>query len=89
METDEAVADELKLMGHPLRLRILTLLKEANRTVSELAALTGHEPYAVSVNLNSLKTGGLVKKSRDGKTVTYSLTQKPVLHFLDTLAWIN
>jgi DNA-binding transcriptional ArsR family regulator len=85
MPTYETVAEELKLMGHPLRLQILTLLQQANRTVSELATLTGAESYAVSVNLNQLKGGGLVKKTRDGKTVTYSLTQKPIVQLLNSI----
>lgn len=81
-KTFEDLADDLKVIGHPLRLRILTLLASANRTVAELATETNSEKYAVSVNLNILKSGGMVQRKRTGKVVTYSLTPTPIVNLI-------
>ena len=68
-----ARASVFKAMGHPSRIYILELLSKAPRCVHDLAAAVGADMSTVSRHLAVLKNAGIVKDSKEGTTVTYSL----------------
>ena len=77
-ETIELVARRFRLLGEPVRLRLLQLLESDERTVNELvAALQGNQPN-ISRHLNALFDGGLVKRRRDGINILYSIADPVV-----------
>lgn len=53
------------------RWRILTLLGEADRSASELAALLPISRQAIGKHLRQLETAGLAESVRDGRAVRY------------------
>jgi len=67
-------ADFFKTLGHPSRVRILELLSERDHTVAELLPEVGLESSNLSQQLGVLRRAGVVTSSKDGNTVTYSLT---------------
>ncbi|GHH62028.1 transcriptional regulator [Streptosporangium violaceochromogenes] len=71
-----------KTLGHPARIRVLELLSERDRTVSELLPEIGIEPAHLSQQLAVLRRAGLVVASKEGATVRYSLTSSLVAELL-------
>ena len=78
-----AVADTLAALTAPSRLLILSRLREAPCTVTELIESIGMEQSAISHQLRLLRTMGLVVKQRTGRNITYSLYDNHVASLLD------
>jgi ArsR family transcriptional regulator len=80
----EKLADELKLAGDKTRLAILSYLNERECCVCELSDLLKTSQPNVSQHMRKLKDGGLVKESRKGQWIYYSLEleDKPYLQEL-------
>ncbi len=78
----QAKAELFRTLGHPVRIRVLELLQEGPRPVSELLADTGVESSSLSQQLAVLRRAGLVTSSRDGSAVVYTLATADVAHLL-------
>lgn len=78
-----AVAATLQALTAPSRLLILSHLREAPATVTEITDAVGMEQSAVSHQLRLLRTMGLVTNARTGRTITYSLYDHHVASLLD------
>ena len=78
-----AKAELFRALGHPARIRILELLVDGEKPVSDLLAEIGLEPSTLSQHLAVVKRIGLVESSRKGNAVTYRLTDASVEQFLD------
>ena len=83
----EAAADlaaVFRLLGDPKRIRILFALLEAGELcVCDLAATTDVTETAVSQTMRLLRTAGIVRQRRDGRTVYYHLDDAHVRLLLD------
>ncbi len=77
-----AKADLFKALAHPARIRILELLVERERPVSELLAEIDVEASSLSQHLAVLKRTGLVDSRRTGNSVTYVLADSSIATFL-------
>ena len=85
MDYDRAGA-RLKAMSHPTRLRILDHLRRSGCCVSDLEKRLGLRQSNVSQHLRILRDQDLVRMSRLGHTVCYSLNSpvvNPVLEVLE------
>lgn len=60
------------MLADPTRLRIMWLLREAERDVGDLAAVTGAARPAVSQHLAKLRLAGLVRMRREGRHAVYT-----------------
>jgi len=69
----EELAETLKALGSPGRLRLLTELLDGDRTVERLAAAAGLSLSATSHHLRLLRSLRLVRARRDGRHVYYAL----------------
>lgn len=70
------VAEVLKAVAHPLRLRIVAILVEGEANVSELAEQLGAGQAIVSQQLRILRHNGLVAADREGGFATYRLVER-------------
>ena len=77
-----AKAELFKTLGHPARIRILELLQDGARPVHELLDEIGIEASNLSQQLGVLRRAGLVRSSRDGATVLYTLATPDVADLL-------
>jgi ArsR family transcriptional regulator, nickel/cobalt-responsive transcriptional repressor len=77
------VATTLQALATTSRLLILTRLREAPCTVTDLAEAIGMEQSAVSHQLRLLRNLGLVTGTRFGKNIVYSLYDDHVAMLLD------
>lgn len=78
-----AVAETLQALAAPSRLLILSQLRHAPSTVTELVAAIGMEQSAVSHQLRLLRMMGMVTVTRVGRTSRYALFDQHVAALLD------
>lgn len=70
------VAEVLKAVAHPLRLRIVASLCEGEQHVGALAEQLGASQAIVSQQLRILRSHGLVAATRSGGFARYRLVEK-------------
>lgn len=75
----ERRAHMFKALAHPVRIFFLEKLKQKTWCVCDLAAEAGIPKSAASKHLSQLKNSGLVKDSKTGTRVEYTLTAPCVL----------
>ncbi|MEU1278077.1 metalloregulator ArsR/SmtB family transcription factor [Streptomyces sp. NPDC005805] len=69
----QAKADFFRMLGHPVRIRVLELLQDGPQPVHRLLAAIGVEAPALSQQLAVLRRSGIVVSRREGPTVVYAL----------------
>jgi len=75
----QPMADTFKVLGDPTRIRILALLAEGEACVTNIADSLEMTQSAISHQLRLLRHAGLVKFTKTGKEVFYSLDDQHVL----------
>lgn len=80
----EKMVETLKLVSDKCRLTILLLLQEKELCVCEIVEILQTSQPNISQHMRKLKDGGLVKETKKGQWVYYSLAinDKPFLHEL-------
>ncbi|MBB2746452.1 UNVERIFIED_ORG: ArsR family transcriptional regulator [Microbispora rosea subsp. rosea] len=78
----QAKADFFRTLGHPVRIRVLELLRDGPRPVRELLTEIEVEASNLSQQLAVLRRTGLVGAVREGGTVVYSLATPDVVDLL-------
>ncbi len=79
------VCDLLKVMSNEWRLMILCQLSEGDRTVSELQSMLALSQSALSQHLAVLRREKVVKATKHGQSVTYSLQGEEAIRVMETL----
>lgn len=72
-ETLETAAECLKIMAHPIRLRIVDILSQGRVTVGTIAELCNLPPNQASEHLRLMKGCGLLGADREGREVYYEV----------------
>ncbi len=78
----QAKAELFRTLGHPVRIRVLEMLQDGPRAVSELLADIEVESSSLSQQLAVLRRAGLVSSSREGSAVVYTLSTTDVAQLL-------
>ena len=78
----QAKAEFFRMLGHPVRIRVLELLAGGPRPVRDLLAQTGADASSLSQQLAVLRRAGIVTASRNGPTVVYALAGPDVSDLL-------
>lgn len=76
-------ADLFKSLGHPLRIRILELLRDGEVSVRALLRELDVEASTASQQLGVLRSGGIVDSRRGDGTVYYRLRDPLIADLLD------
>jgi DNA-binding transcriptional ArsR family regulator len=74
----DLLAKYFRVLGDPIRLRILDLVADDERSVGELAGLLGESQPKVSNHLACLRWCGFVITRREHRTVYYRLADERV-----------
>ncbi len=77
--------EAVKALCNPVRLKIIQCISKKEKTVSELINKCSLSQSAVSQHLTKLKNAGLVKDSKNGREVFYSITDKNLSLISDLL----
>ncbi|WP_354643444.1 ArsR/SmtB family transcription factor [Kitasatospora camelliae] len=78
----QAKAEFFRMLGHPVRIRVLELLQAGPTPVRDLLAELEIEPSSLSQQLAQLRRAGLVTATREGSTVVYTLAGADVADLL-------
>ncbi len=81
----DRAAEFLKMVSGRSRLLLLCHLWDGEKSVGELARLTGARDTAVSQQLALLRGNGLVATRRAGQTIYYSLANAQAVRVLELL----
>lgn len=76
-------AEFFKTLGHPARIRVLEVLREGERSVSELVPEVGIEASHLSQQLAVLRRSNLVQTRKEGTSVLYSVANPLIFELLD------
>lgn len=72
----------LSAISSPLRMQLIFLLADANRTVGEMVQAVAKSQPLVSQNLKILKETGVVTCTRQGRAMIYHLNKTSVLDLI-------
>ncbi|MFF2516560.1 ArsR/SmtB family transcription factor [Streptomyces sp. NPDC058086] len=78
----EAKAEFFRMLGHPVRIRVLELLQDGPKPVRDLLTAIEVEPSNLSQQLAVLRRSGIVTATRTGSTVMYELAGGDVAELL-------
>ena len=78
----QAKAEFFRMLGHPVRIRVLELLQDSPRPVRDLLADLAIEPSSLSQQLAVLRPYGIVTSRREGSTVMYEIASSDVAELL-------
>lgn len=82
----EAAAEALRVLAHPARLRLVEALDLGGPApVHALMAGVGLRQAAVSDHLNKMRRAGLIRASRRGREVWYTLCDPRAITLLNCL----
>lgn len=74
LDLTEEIAEDLRILGHPQRLRILDVLKQQGElSVTELVRRTKLPQSVVSQHLSKMRATHLVLSRRESRSVVYWL----------------
>jgi ArsR family transcriptional regulator len=76
------IAEILKVLGHPIRLKIISELIDSDKTVSQIWRAVGLSQALVSQHLAVLRHNGIIKSVRKGNTVYYSIINPIAIEIL-------
>jgi DNA-binding transcriptional ArsR family regulator len=79
----EVIAERFRVLGEPMRIRLLDALREAPATVQELQEATGASQQNVSKHLGLLARSGLVSRSKEGNFSLYAIADEGVFELCE------
>ena len=74
----ELIAERFRVLGEPMRIRLLEAIREGEATVSELQEATGASQQNVSKHLGVLLRAGIVERRKEGNFSLYSIADPVV-----------
>ena len=79
----ELIAERFRVLGEPMRIRLLDALREAPATVQELEQATDASQQNVSKHLGVLMRSGLVSRRKEGNFSLYAIADEGVFELCD------
>ena len=76
-------ADFFRILGHPVRVRILELLRDGERTVGDLQLQLQMDSSGTSQHLGVLRKHGILDGRRDGTSVYYTVRDPRIFQLLE------
>jgi DNA-binding transcriptional ArsR family regulator len=79
----ELVAQRFRVLGEPMRIKLLDRLREGEATVGELQEALGASQQNVSKHLGILHGAGLLDRTKVGNRVVYSISDPTVFELCE------
>lgn len=79
----EVVAERFKVLGEPMRVKLLSELRYSELTVGELQAATGGTQQNVSKHLGILHHAGMVDRRKEGNLTRYRINDPSVFELCE------
>ncbi len=77
------IARRFRVLGEPMRIRLLHSLYDGEKHVSALVRLTRGSQTNVSRNLQTLADAGIVSRRRAGAQVFYAISDRTIFELCD------
>jgi DNA-binding transcriptional ArsR family regulator len=77
------IAERLRVLGQPLRVKLVDRLAIRETTVQELVASLGTTQQNISKHLGVLRRAGVVVCHKEGRRVRYQLAESSILPILE------
>ena len=74
----ELIARRFRILGEPMRIRILEQLRSTDLTVQELTESLGASQQNISKHLNILLEAGIVSRRKEGTSAVYAIADPSV-----------
>lgn len=74
----ELIAERLRIIGDPNRIRILDLLRDGELTVGQISARLGTSQQNTSKHLTMLLNAGIVSRRKHGTSAFYAVADEGV-----------
>ncbi len=81
----EQVARRFRVLSEPIRLRIVNLLREGEKSVTELTAELHTSQPNVSKHLKLLSESGILRREQRGNTVYYAIADRSIFQLCDVV----
>jgi DNA-binding transcriptional ArsR family regulator len=81
----ELVARRFRVLGEPMRIRILERLRSGDATVQQLTESLGASQQNISKHLNLLLDAGLVSRRKEGTSAIYAFADPSVYDLCETV----
>jgi len=79
----ELIAQRFRVLGEPVRIKLLDHLREDSATVSELQQATGASQQNVSKHLSILLGAGIVTRTKEGTASRYAIADEGVFELCE------
>jgi DNA-binding transcriptional ArsR family regulator len=79
----ERVAERFRVLGEPMRIRLLEAMREDEMSVRDLQEATGASQQNVSQHLGVLLRAGIVTRRKEGNFSRYSISDPVVFSLCD------
>jgi DNA-binding transcriptional ArsR family regulator len=79
----DVIAERFRVLGEPMRIRILDRLRGGPMSVGELAAALGTSQQNVSKHIGVLSGSGLVIREKEGNSVRCRIADESVLRLCE------
>ncbi len=79
----ELVAQRFRVLGEPMRIKLLDQLREGEATVGELQQALGATQQNISKHLGILHSAGMVSRTKQGTSVVYAIDDPAVFELCD------
>ena len=79
----ELIAQRLRVIGEPMRIRLLDALREGPLTINELTEAVGATQQNVSKHVGVLAQAGIVAREKDGNRVRCSIADDSIFELCE------
>jgi DNA-binding transcriptional ArsR family regulator len=79
----ELVAQRFRVLGEPMRIKLLDRLREGDATVGELQLALGASQQNISKHLGILHSAGMVSRTKDGNHTRYTISDPGVFELCE------
>jgi DNA-binding transcriptional ArsR family regulator len=79
----DLVAQRFRVLGEPMRIKLLDRLRDGEATVGELQQALGASQQNVSKHLGVLHAAGMVSRTKDGNHARYAISDPSVFALCD------
>ena len=83
-ETSQVKAEFFRTLGHPLRVRVIGLLRDGEMTVGQLQAELGIDSSGASQHLAAMRRAGILEARKEGTSVHYSVRDPRIFQMMES-----
>lgn len=79
------IAERFRVLGEPIRLRLINLLRDGEMSVTELTRAANTSQPNASKHLRLLTDAGVLRRDQRGNTVFYSIADQSIFRLCEVV----